>query len=161
MRRSLFPVLTAVLLITACGGDDEPGAASSDSNAAAEESAEGAADTDSAGGAVDTAPFPAISAMANLPHGVGPVGVAGECSTVAGSYRFTSSGDDRFNIVILDGSPPTAESAQANLGSSVYTFVSIDTVEADADRYYISGTGSEVGREDDAGPMNFTILCRS
>jgi len=166
MRHSLIPVLTAALLFSACGGGDETADVPSESNGeSAEESAEesdgGSDQTDSGGGVVDTDPFPAISAMANLPHGVGPVGVEGECSSIGGSYRFSSSGDARFNIVILDGSPPTAESAQAMLGASVYTFVSIDTIEADADRYYISGTGSEVGREAEAGPMDFTILCRS
>lgn len=160
MRPSLIPVLTAALLLSACGGSDESGEAPPES-VAADESTDDSARTDGADGAVDTDPFPAISALANLPHGVGPVGVEGECSSVARSSRFSSTGDDRFDIVILDGSPPTAESAQAVLGSSVYTFVSIDTVEADADRYYISGTGSEVGREDEAGPMTFTILCRS
>lgn len=174
MRPLISLILTAsALLLAACGDSDESDDAFGDTSAGASEAAENepadesaddagsSSGADDAGGAVHTDPFPAVSATANLPHGVGPVGVIGECSSVAGSYRFSSSGDDRFDIVILDGSPPTAEAAQAILGSSVYTFVSIDTVEADASRYFISGTGAEQGREDDAGPMSFTILCRA
>lgn len=71
------------------------------------------------------------------------------------------STDTRLNIVIFDGSPPTVEAAQALIGSSVYTFVTIDSFEAGADRYFVSGAGAEQGREDDAGPMSFTILCRN
>ena len=157
-------LLAGAFALTACGGSDNSGTddavpLDAPGGEASVESDQSESDSTDSGEFVESSPFAALSAMANLPHGVGPVGVTGECSATQGSYQFASSGDDRFQLVILDGSPPTVESAMAFLGTKTYAFAEIDTVEAGPDRYFVSGTGSEIGRETEAGPMSFTILC--